>query len=1368
MFSPATTNTPAASVRTSRRRQRPIEEDGSIHERKAKRTRSTLHTEVFVRPEDRQPEMAETKAQLAVMKQQTAPEISGPQKDIVVRGKKHRSGERSNKSDGNTVLTENLTYTVSKLLAVPEGLLANTTTGKQHGAIYADSGYALTLTHTHATVWLYHKNTSPPVSYTFDIPHSSQNAYGPLPIGSLVTPPASSPEPGLVVVASGKITYWESISSAATMGLRLQRNGVELSIPGLGSSETVFQILNAENAGFILAFSTGRIAYMNVRDGQGRPSISVIFLKGVSGSSGSGLFGGWRNALSVNSSKDTIAAVRAGRPKESGVRKVVVATTNGKIQSYDVHRGGHANSPSDAGIDGREKIVQAIKQAIPASNALLIENFQLLDFAVTAYEKDDIVDLLLLVSLTEHEKAHYFLVEAKLKGELITSKIRPIKFYTTPVNRDATSNTRLYLPHPELAYIVFDRSVIVISLANPPESPDSQLRMESHLQPPTFEDVVQFRTDMEIGIVGSGMEALYEPSANGMETFKSQSHGPKYPAAVLLVRGVGIVRIAATDIASLKSKHTPQVTAKSKLEQAVFFGAVPQNPISFTLRPEFQFPSEEIGEAALDFSQDILRSKFVHIPSVPARVSDNLSRRSAALRDLAQYLTDAGVKLDRVTRWRLLWDAEKMAAATHLWNGYDRRIASKPKGQKRGLITDIVESIHEDYKTEPVAEEGELDRVRQWFIKDVWNLGLAVPWAYQVIKYTYQDGQKDHDFVVEMLSEANDVLMGILQTAFKFREDNIKFYGLRAEPLENGVLTENYEDLPEFWTSTLLIVEAVRKQIELAGALLKEYWGKPDKPGSPNPEMLNKLRGEHPDLLDVAIRTNNERVRYCLAQAQNDPQFQIEADQLRGAQEELQDYQIVSLARDFLLPNEAIELAEKHEILKTLAIATMLEVNECQSKLTNRQDPVGTRKRFALLQDRVAGFFEKFGRKWATAFYNLQIEADAMANLLNGFKDQQTYLTSFLRDRPEYAKIGWIHEITREKNFDEAAKALLGLGLKREQDVWSKKVELSIGKLARLAKGYALRNRNEVSAAQDQLDLIKIQDTVYDCVLPSMEAAIDENAELQLALEMHRYRGLQSQPTFSNFLEQRMAALINHQAMDALSLVDLLTLMDAPEGHEYFRYQQFYLALQATQYGIADNDERVLVQRVIWRRCMLRDDWSELNNTDMKADEQVSDQVRNTALYQTIRACLKNRLGLIDNKESTVSPRGPEEIAGAYTDELDHRFTGLDASIQDRIMRDYQMEDDQFTIYREKCRLDHWYKTVLEQANEDYKEEIKEETEDGKNMQDARHALEDIEKSITAKEVNKAQGLLQSRPRYKPKGRGNGNAGSFRTSIRQY
>lgn len=1089
---------------------------------------------------------------------------------------------------------------------------------------------------------------SSPETFTFALPSPSKHVSDPLPLGCLVSASASSSDPGLVVVVptTGRITYWESISSAATLDLRLQRSGVELTIPGILSGESVIQILNAESAGFILGFSTGRIAYMSVRDGQGRPTISVQFLRGAGGGGSGGLFGSLRNALSASTWRGDLAAIRAGRPDKVGERDVVVATSKGRLQAWNIHRGGHTSIASEA--DGREAIVMAIKRTVPFLSDLHLECFELLDFAYTPKSQvgsqlinseDKGVHLLLLTSLKARDLTHYSLVEVTLNNsELEIGTVRPIKSYTTPIARNSTSKARLYLPNPALvSYLVFDRAVVVISMARQLESPENQLRLEGHLTPKTFEDVIDFREELNVEIVGSGME---EPSAQmqGNEEMKARRHRPKHPATVLFVRGGGIVRVAATDTPRLLSNKPQQVTARSKLEQAVFFGTLEQNPLSFSVRSELQFPAEEVGVAALELSLDILKSHIPYIPSVPASIDQNLRKRAKALLDLAKYIKSSGIKLDRATKWKLLADAEKMAAATTIWRQYDTRLREKAVGQKRGLLTELVEFIHEDYKTEPVAEAGELDRVRHWFINDIWNLEIAVPWAYQVIKYTYQDGQKDHRSVFEIVSEANDMVIGSLMGAFDFRNANLGLYGLGDEELEHGILKLGYEGLPEFWTSSQFITENARKQCELAGLLVKEYWEKDlGGSGQPMPEVVDKVRHEHPILIDVSIRANNERIRW--AAAQELPQSQMQAEQLQQTQAMAEDDQLSLLVTDLNLADEAIDLAEKHEILPILAQITSHEINSIRKEIAaavalDQDVAFSWTNRSNQLRSRVRNFFKKFGSRWASAFYEHLINTESMEELFDSYPEQQEYLTDFLRSQPQYAKLAWIQEVTRERDFDAAAKTLLDLGLQREQDLWSQKIELSLGKLARLAgRSYSESNgiivpdgqMIDVIPTDNQLALIKIQDLVYDHILESIRTAIDGPAELQLALEAHGNKDLKKQHRFESFLEEGMSRLIKHESMEALTLIDLLTLMKGVEEDYNFQSIQFYLALDACRRGLTNKDEQNLVQRIIWRRCMLRDRWDEVNNTDLKNDDEVSEQLRTTSLYLTFRACLQKR-----------------------------------------------------------------------------------------------------------------------------------------------
>jgi nuclear pore complex protein Nup133 len=140
-------------------------------------------------------------------------------------------------------------------------------------------------------------------------------------------------------------------------------------------------------------------------------------------------------------------------------------------------------------------------------------------------------------------------------------------------------------------------------------------------------------------------------------------------------------------------------------------------------------------------------------------------------------------------------------------------------------------------------------------------------------------------------------------------------------------------------------------------------------------------------------------------------------------------------------------------------------------------------------------------------------------------------------------------------------------------------------------------------------------------------------------------------------------------------------------------------------------------------------------------------------------------IGLFDEK-SAVKPISPQDVLGAGTEALGHRFTGLDASIRERIMKDMQAEDEKLKPFIESSRLDKWYQTALVQAKQDYAEEINEENDDGRKMKEADEALDEVERGIKESERQKAENLLHSKPRHKPKM--NGSVGSFRRSIKQY
>lgn len=110
MFSPALQEGgPANRTRSSRRRQRTS--DSSAQQPKAKRQRVPLAETTFANPEaqspEAPPEMYEVKPdkiERVATKRDGVESLSAPRKELSVRSKKQKLGERASKGDGSIVL----------------------------------------------------------------------------------------------------------------------------------------------------------------------------------------------------------------------------------------------------------------------------------------------------------------------------------------------------------------------------------------------------------------------------------------------------------------------------------------------------------------------------------------------------------------------------------------------------------------------------------------------------------------------------------------------------------------------------------------------------------------------------------------------------------------------------------------------------------------------------------------------------------------------------------------------------------------------------------------------------------------------------------------------------------------------------------------------------------------------------------------------------------------------------------------------------------------------------------------------------------------------------------------------------------------
>lgn len=380
---------------------------------------------------------------------------------------------------------------------------------------------------------------------------------------------------------SGRVAYWDAVGSAVAEGLFSKKRGVEGRVT-IMSSESVTAICSIEPAGFILSLSSGRLAHLALRDQAGRPGVNVTIMRGYGGMIG-GLFG----ALRAGSSRRDVVAVRAGKVVRMGEREVVVATVRGNFSRWQVSRSGtYANI---AEFDAREDMLVAAesfdRRAIASRNR---DQFVIVDVEVGGYtpsadsDEEDMLVLVLAAYMPTNEGQITLYVLATVHflsgGRASTGIVHIVKAYTEPMEQ--VSRPRLYLPLPgETAFVVFPRAVVIVSLTKPQIDPD--MDPDEYERIAVFEDVVDFRGDLNVEIIGSGSEnaVIERQSSSQMTTsfgsFASeQGHAKKTrnPAVVLIAKGAGVVRVEAFDDADPK-KRIPRAppSAKSKIEQAVFF-----------------------------------------------------------------------------------------------------------------------------------------------------------------------------------------------------------------------------------------------------------------------------------------------------------------------------------------------------------------------------------------------------------------------------------------------------------------------------------------------------------------------------------------------------------------------------------------------------------------------------------------------------------------------------------------------------------------------------------------------------------------------------------------------------------------------------
>nr|XP_023907929.1 nucleoporin NUP133-like [Quercus suber]POF16449.1 nucleoporin [Quercus suber] len=1305
------------STRNPRRRQRQSDGD-SLKTTAPRRKRSKLSDDTFAVKQTTEVEVLMNGSANGTHSQTIS--MSGPMdngSELPVRGKRS-SIKRTLKGDGAAVLTQNSIYTVKQLPSTPRELQRD---GIEYRGSLAegDTHLALAVTRQHALVWDYTAHTHVNNARVFDVPFTVKETDS-LPFGALVSN-GTSTDIGLVLVmatAPWSVVYYQSIERAASIGLFQERKtGVDGVLSGLFAGETVVDVTSAEHAGFVLMLSSGRIVQLTLRDGQGKPKVSSNILR-ANESNASSIFGSIKGLLTANWKRAT--AVRTRALNTRGHMQAVALTDRAEILLWDLDWS--SRQEYKGSIDVREVFLEELKKVAPPESQGSADSMTILDFAisedssqargdeVTTLAAAQPLDLWVLVASGHAGVQQYTLFEMSLSGDTI-SWVRSIaldSYQGHPYDKK-TAKPRIILPKPgHTGYVAFGDAMVLFSTIDTVEDgPERQLHDESYVAPLPFQDAVFLRSDKDVAVLGAASE-------------ESRNH--KDASCIAFLRGAGLVRFNAVDPAGDVERST--LSAKSKIEQAVFYGLLQDNVLDFSRDMVDQYPPDEVEAAALTISNEILCSRTPLIPIPSTAMESHLAFRAQALRALVTHLAQSYPVLSKSTMWQLLWDAERLAAGQEMFKAFEEPKVASGRGS-RGLYETCSYACSKPEFSFFGDATGQ-DLVYRLFVNGLDHLNVFLPVARELVEQmVHESGRELQEQYVKVIIELVDLWVRTIHTIFTFRADNATNYGMSSVVLADGVLDDanEYTGLPEFWTSSPLMIKAILKIVQASRNFAAEIYEKPqdDSQDSRIAEGVKKMVVDVAKLVQLWCLMYQERINWL--SSRESPRQLDEGRRLEQAFVEMRRDQfqgLVPIGQSKL----AIQLAEKYRDMHALTELNVGESQwflECQETAQSPEEKLACVEELQIVLDRIGRYFEKFGDEWANAFFDEAFAGSRAGHMLTEAQEKWgEALTRYLRADKTRAKICWIDDVVSGQDYQHASTALKDAATERESRLWAKKVELSMSKLALMAAeeadGAVPARKETVSKLSRNLEIASLQQRLYDHMSATIMHALDSETEVQVVMD--RFATRADSPALRQLLASGLQRIIKHEVLDVEELIDVFTLMDTmvDESEENnLQGSEYICALRVLDAAAPDLDAAhfEMLNALIWKRCYLQDDWHSIisktrprgrgkkTRSTPTLNDEIQTTLTQTAAWRTIYILYDTGSG----KDQQVRILPPSECLGAAcrAEHLSSRFE--DDALLHPILQDNRLQDEQLKGLVEDDKLDDWLQTVEHEVVEAWRRE---------------------------------------------------------------
>ncbi|EJF65900.1 hypothetical protein DICSQDRAFT_49916 [Dichomitus squalens LYAD-421 SS1] len=1003
------------------------------------------------------------------------------------------------------------------------------------------TGFAVVASLTTCFVWKYSQAlTGTPTCYIFSCPLDVSPPPMTTPFHALV-PFGAQREPGLIISSNiGQVKFWDSIA----MGLAGGDNYTFLLL-GLQTGENVTSLARADALTFILSTSIGRLFRLLVTSSGGKYHLSHhVFSRPSSSLSLTRLLPGFWSVQELQPQPGNINAVAVCDLARGATGRVLWTLVDTRLQQWNMSIEGWEEllMEEDVGDQTREAIRKQFPYAPPEDIDLDLE---LLDLKMQGTN-----DMVLLVSfagqdddismeVVAHPRRIYAILSIRhLPGAFHVLKVQAVPYQSTS-SSGAPMHPRLQTVVPaKLVAVQFGDAVTICSQEN-----DYMDRLELKS--------TSDRT-LGVGVIERESSLLVLTAATMMKT-----------------------EIDLDEVARFHPETGRATLIKSTMTKAILYGSLPENPLHFSFPPEIDEEAlmtgaEQLSEAVLESDPEVVR--------VHHDLNSQMTGRKERLSFLIKFINDnsALTKMSQRSRQTLATDAEKLYAAHQLWQRHNE---IRRSGHARDLLYDAVY-----HYMSSIGEGHHEDSLRAFLRLRVRDLGSLLPHVDELV---HRASSTLNGNSAEVIDQANQIVLTILQCAHNYRQFNLGVYGIGVN-----------EPMIDPWTSQPNVIDLVNELFLLTTQLVEAGAGDAEAAST-----KRLPRSQLSDLASTLFRCVQERLDWLDSpSAAEQSGVERERSELKEQFRQLRPEVLETLRRNEFA-NEAFKLAEDYHDFRSLASLCH------KGKVYPPQENPNAA--------RIEAYIEKFKEAFTTELYHWYIEHGELRTLF-AQQDHIEYMDLFFAEHP-HPGISWLHDLGRGR-FALASQALLSEA-EHAPEIASKQLMLSMGKLSHLAQlheGQTSISQDVLDAFHDGLDFVSVHETVTEDLKKAL-ASVRQRQSLEMQVEtiaQQKAMNLGNRRAFYNVFKHLVRLLLQGKALSVEDMADVLTLKD---NYEYVGDYVTALHLLARAETIPSG-RRLNAFRNVWRRILLHDDWNMIRQTAGVTDQELNERLRSTALYAALQA----------------------------------------------------------------------------------------------------------------------------------------------------